>query len=700
MRKRVSRFSCANRLHLLADYWPVLVLAAMLAWSWRNLDFFHTLPAYGDTFEWMWALSWYGDALRAGQSITVYPLAFYPVGWYYADTFYLTLSLLPLHLLAGPAFTFNLVALLSFVVAYAGAFSLARRFLSTSNAGIVGLLFSFCGVRWFHMIGHLNILIGTALLPWILWSVERAVRASRDGQHPWRWLVLAGVLWTASMSGSMYFAFLGGLGLLTWVAGYWITKAIGWRTAALLLAVPTAVALLLDAPAIYLLYRGSFGQGVAFYNIAEVNFWGASLNSLPLPSLDHPWLGRMAMQIYRGLPYEQGAANLGLVASLLALAGCWAARRRPAWRPVMLLGITGVVLAAGLTLKWDNQSLAWPWLRPLNVALWQLGHWLKPSFFAGTTPPPPFDTAIPAPGMLLTILLPVIERARVFARFALVGSVAVFMLAAFALSLVRNRWLRLILTLLLLVELLPPSLPALPFAGISHPAFEWLATQDLKGGSVADIVAGHPYTPALFMEGESIWATRLHGKPTVGGASSIWPAHTAFLYHWLASREHAFWDPNVGPVLRAFNVRYLLLYVRGDMEKTLLADARASAELKFLRCFDPAPTGGPWSYPICVVEVPPAPSEHVNLILEDGWSGQEEWGVWAEGTRSSALWVAHTKAAEVLEIEMFPNCRPDRRQRVSFSVNGSEVGRYDFQECEQHTARHRGARVVGAARGK
>jgi hypothetical protein len=154
-----------------------------------------------------------------------------------------------------------------------------------------------------------------------------------------------------------------------------------------------------------------------------------------------------------------------------------------------------VLLALGLTLKWDNQTLSLPWLSPVTDTFWRLGHQLKPRFFVQATAPAPFDTAIPGPAMLLAAIIPSIEQARVFARFALIGSIGVAMLAGLTLTLVRYRWLRLGLALLLVIELLPRPLPALPFAGVSHPAFDWLAQQQLDGGSVVDIVAGHPYTP-------------------------------------------------------------------------------------------------------------------------------------------------------------------------------------------------------------
>jgi hypothetical protein len=313
-------------LNLFKRAWPVVVLAAMLVWGWRGQDFLHSIPYYGDTLEMMWALSWYGDAIRTGHSIAVYPLAFYPSGWHYAENLVMLLALLPLHWIAGPAFAYNIGVLATFVVAFAGAYKLARRFVGRGAATIAALLISFWGFRWFHTIGHLNILIGSALLPWILWTLDGVLRTPGRSRG---WLVLTGALWAASMSGSMYFAWLAGVAVVAWIGGCLAARAIHWRTAILALAIPAGVALLLSAPAIYWMWHNTSQDGVAFYTLSELNYWNASVNSLPLPALDHPLLGSYARSLFGGQPFEQGAANLGFLASLASVPRCGDASGAP-----------------------------------------------------------------------------------------------------------------------------------------------------------------------------------------------------------------------------------------------------------------------------------------------------------------------------------------------------------------------------------
>ena len=180
----------------------------------------------------------------------------------------------------------------------------------------------------------------------------------------------------------------------------------------------------------------------------------------------------------------------------------------------------------------------------------------------------------------------------VFARYALVAAVAVFLLTGLGLSMVRNRWARLTLVVMLILEVLPAPMASLPFPPPVHPAFEWLKQQSMAGEGIADLIAAHPSTPELFNEGETVFATLYHGKPTVAGASSIWPADIMFLYDWLASHQHSFWNLDMVPILRFYGVRYILLHMRSEMEPTILEEARSNQELRFVNCFPAVPVGG------------------------------------------------------------------------------------------------------------
>jgi hypothetical protein len=671
---------------------PWVVFAAFLVWGWRGQDFVRSLPTYGDILEFTWALSWYSDALRHGMSPLVAPVAFYPGGWNlttYATGFLFLPALAPLYRLAGAAFAYNTAVLLMFVLSFGGMVALARRSMGLLGATVAATLYTFWGFRWIQTIGHLNILYGSACLPWLIWALERALDAreavsAQPGRRSLGWFVLVGLVWASAIVGSMYFVWIGGILLAGWLLGRRLGRQINWRTAVIGFAVPAGVALLLSLPVLIAYWRASASIGAGSYDLAEVNFWGASLNSLPLPYVFHPWLKSFATSIYRGITYEQGAANLGLLAVLAALGGAWAARRDRRWMPVLILTPIAVVLSLGLTLKWDNTSLRWEGLRPIDTALWQVGHLLKPDVFVEAQPPAPFDAALPLPGMLLAAVVPLFERARVFARYILIAALGVFMLSGLAVMRVRWGWARWLLAAVLIFEVIPPPLERVPFPPPPHPAFEWLRQQ--PNGAVADLLAAHPGTLVLINRGETVWATRLHGKPAVGGASSVWPASTTYMNEWLATHPHAFTGPTAVPLLRFFGTRYLLLHMASDWEKEILEEARQNPELNFLRCFDPPAGPGAWQYPICALEVVPPVNAAVNLAPVEGWSGQEDWGVWAVGPESRAAFVAMTQRPHRLTLEVFPNCIPGRTQALTVEVNGVQLAEHAWERCEPWAA--------------
>ena len=116
---------------LAARIGPWLLFAAFLAWGWRTTDLSHTVPAYGDVLEGLWALTWHADALQLGLSPVRSPLLFHPVGWYMATYAWgpaVLALLVPLHTAGGAAFAYNVATLLTFLIAFAGAYTLGQRF--------------------------------------------------------------------------------------------------------------------------------------------------------------------------------------------------------------------------------------------------------------------------------------------------------------------------------------------------------------------------------------------------------------------------------------------------------------------------------------------------------------------------------------------------------------------------------------------
>jgi hypothetical protein len=664
---------------------PWAAFGLLLLWGWRVSDLAHALPTYDDVLEVVWITSWYDAALRGLHGAQLFPLIFFPAGWHvatYAGGPALLLGLLPLNWLGGPAFAYNVLALITFIVSFAGMRRLASGFLGALATTVTALLYTFWGFHWLRIIGHMNVLIAVAVLPWMLWSLERSVDGGRRTNS---WLVLTGVLWALAATSSWYFLPMGAVLLLCWVSGRFLGGAIPDRRAALRsLLIPAAVGLLLCTPFLVDFVRQSAAANAAPYSISHVSSWDASLNSFPLPSVDHPWFGSLARAVYRGPTNEPGQANFGFLACILALLALSPALKdRRRWLPALIVAGVGLLLALGLTLKWDGQTMRWEALRGLNEAIWRLGHFLKPGFFAAEHPPPPFDTAIPLPGLLLGALVPFWERARVFARYALLASLGVYLLTGLGLERVRRpkgaRW---VLAVLLVIGVVPHPSGNVPFPGTPHPAFEWLRGQPTDGQGVVDLDAWQPDLLYLPNRGQTLLATEYHQKATLAGASSILPAHVAFFDGWLAAHPHAFLDPDFAPLLRQFDIRYILLHISGGYAKDALQDARQNRELREAGCFDPPAEPGPWPYPICILEVQPSKTPAVNVILRNGWSGAEEWGHWVEGTEARASWAAPMRKPSRLALDIFPICVPGRPQGVTIEVNGKILTTHQWQECE------------------
>lgn len=659
-----------------------LLFGLLLLWGWRTTDLAHSVPSYGDALEGLWATHWYAEALANQQSPAWYPLAYHPAGWYvftYAWGPANFLFLLPLHWLGGAAFAYNAATLLSLAIAFGGSLLLSRRFMPWFGATVAALLYTFWGLRWYGTVGQLNISLASAFLPWLIWSLEKGFASSR---RDWAWYLLAGFLWAAGISTSLYFVWLDGVAVLCWL----VARHVGTGQGALALfrraAWVTVPAVVLSMPAILSFAQASAAAAAYQFTILDVNVLGANANSLPLPSPQHPFLGGIVSHLYQG-PRENeiSQASLGTLALVVALIGMGAAWRDKRWRWIFVTGLVGVVLSLGLTLHWNDHLVQTPLLRPVNQALWWVGYHLKPQFFMYPEAPEAFLNAVPLPGLPAAAVLPLFERGRVLARYALLAGMAVFMFAGIGLSRIRWRWLQVGLAALLIFEVLPPPTQSYAFPPPSHPAYAWLRAQTDSASGLAEFATDGERKLILPLGGDVIWATRDHGRPTIVGASSIWPGHTVYLMRWLSEHPDAFADSEFGPLLRFFETRYVLLHMYGGWQEDALRQAQENSDLRFVQCFDPASLSQPFDHRICIFEVLPPSAPSLNVWFREGWSGPESWGRWIDGVTARALWVAPVNSSYHLHFEAFPACAPDEHQTVEIRVNQISILRHQWEDC-------------------
>jgi hypothetical protein len=593
------------------------------------------------------------------------------------------LLLLPLHRLGGPVFAVNIAMLASCLIAYVGAYLLARYYLDRFTAILPALAFTFWAMRWYEMMGGImQIFLGSAFMPWMIWSVERSYRSER---HRNAWLLLAGAFWSVAFMMSQYFAVAGAAVVFIWILFWGNGESPSWRRRLASLALAIGAFLLVSAPWLFLNLRETRLADPSYYGVLEVNFDSASLNSLPIPFLYHPWLGPLARRVFRGPPWEPSVANLGFAASLLALVGAALALKKRAWRPVLALTVAGLLLTTGMSVHWDARSVAAPWLRPLDRALWQLGHALKPAFFSQAEPPPPLDTAIPLPAYLLVVLAPFFERGRMFSRYGLIAVTGVYMLAGLALGRLPRAWQRILLGSVMIFALIPPRLDAFPWPPKLHPGFVWLSQNLQSGEGIINVVGIHPSTMGTVIGGETLLAAHLHRLPTASGSAGVKPRHAQYLETWLATHQHPFWQPDLPRILQAYGVRYVAIQMEGEWEPELWKEAQVADDFTARQCFDPEEGGQPWDWPVCVVEVTPKATPGFNVLLHDGWSGMEDWGAWSESTEAEAQWIATARTPYRLTLTAFPQCRSDARQHVELEVNGKPVAAYQWPDCELWT---------------
>ncbi len=649
---------------------PWVFFWGFFVYGWRVRNPFTHIPGYGDVLEVLWGIQWYHESLLVKRVSPLFtPLVFHPLGWHTATlahtpTFFLIAQ--SLYPLGGAAFASNILSVVALIVAFGGMVRLARCFVSLPVA--IAIALAFLSIFWGRLGGHLHMMWVFALLPWLVWAIGREIRPTSG----YRWGILCGVIWGLMINFQLYGSFIGALAFVFW--GRRIFRAKYIRQA--VIAALTAFVLGLPVMALYLL--GSRADQTHYFGIEHNMWWGASLNSLFIPPVFHPiaFIRDISRTLYIGPHDESGVMNFGLTTSWLALIGAVVVLKTKRQHTGLLwLTLTGILLGLGLLLRWNGEVLQYPIFRPLNAGIWWLGHKLKPALFPTPNPTSYFESGVPLPGFLLTAVIPFWEGARTVSRYAVLGMLGAVVLAGIALQHF-PKGMRYLITVVWLVEMLPRPTGNVPVPSNLHPAYAWVAGQELEPGEgIADIAY-----PTLEIGGETLWAIGIHNKPNVSGAGSFWPEHTFVLWNYLLDST-ALSRPETGVVFRQYGVRYVFLHMRGEKERRMWEMVQENPAFRAVDCWDPLSWPTPWPYSICVAEVLPVQGP-VRVLLGKGWSGREEWGVWAEGLRSEAGWLAVAQDGYRLRIGAFPFCVPRRHQEMSIWVNGERVGEHRWENCD------------------
>ncbi len=447
------------------------------------LHFGSALPGDGkDAWQNYWDYWWLRTALAAWHNPYQTPLLYAPYG---VPLYLHTLNpfngfvTLPIQLLFGLTAAYNSVVILSLTLAAFFAALLVGHVSGGRRAGFVGgVIYAFGSYHLAQLLGHAN-LIASEWLPAYMLALIVAIEAGgRARLLPAFGAFVALTLLT--LCDWQYVLFAG-----VFTACYGVYHALARRS-----LVPLAVAAavggawaivatpLLLATAREL--RDTAGDRPAVLGAAS---FSADLLSFFVPSPLQTWWGAWAERV-GGLaqaPVVERGVFLGVLPLLLAACGLWLARRRAAFWAVF----------AGFC-----------FLLALGPVLQIAGH--------------PFGN-VPLPYRLLQ-LLPGVNVSRVPARFALLVTLALAILAGLGLVGLRARFPRLdrgafrfVVTPLLVAALLAEHL-AIPYpltATEESPFYRQLAAS-AEPGTILEL-------PFSLTRSTSLFGQTIHGRPIVGG---------------------------------------------------------------------------------------------------------------------------------------------------------------------------------------
>lgn len=337
------------------------------------------------------------------------PKFFFPSGWNTLTGSHspsLILPTVPLTMLLGPIFAYNLVMALGFLFAAAGTYALVYKLSRDRLAGaLAGVSYAFCMTRLFRIGGHINVQWGSAWIPWIFFCIEMG-RLADNRKKQRRWFILAGASYAGSVLCYFYYVYLAALPLAGYLIWYLWQQRNGraqLQQAFLNVVSLFATSAALVAPFAVPVILARSKLDVAPYPLEATVAFGISPDRLLLPNRYHPlWGSRFATRFPD--VGEQTIIFLGLTAVALALIALFLPVHKHR-NGYLAVAAVSFILGLGPELHWNTQSLG-----------------------------------IPLPGLLLFNYLPFYNVLRVWARFAIVLNLCVAVLAGLTVAYIRPRW--------------------------------------------------------------------------------------------------------------------------------------------------------------------------------------------------------------------------------------------------------------------
>lgn len=522
----------------------------------------------GDNFAYLWKIWWFEKAMvDLHQNPLFAPHILYPEGFDFARdeaTISNTLFSVPLTLWFGHITSYNLMLLLTYILAGFGMYLLVYYLTKSTIAGIVsGVIFAFSPYHQMRGLQHLN-LATIQWIPFLFLYVEKFLRELRL-KHAF----LAGIFYALTALAAWYYAYYVAVTLAIYLlirarplGAFWMNK--NFLKGVLVFF---AVSFILVAPFAISSFK-LHSTGVMKYKFIDVDTYSASLEDFFVPASFHSFWGNFFHQTFGSLKldWSEHMLYLGIVPVLLALFAIKRRRKENAVSASAWLALITFIFALGTTFHIFGERV-----------LIRIPRFLKSFTIRKAFP-------IPLPMLLFFFALPFISSTRVWSRFGLMTMFFVALLAGWGTAEFsdiiqkrfnfRNTNLILGVSLVFLVLLDFTAVP-LPMSKIEpRPVDIWL-------GKIKEQFTIIQLPDAT--QGPQLLYTIYHNKRIANGCGAFLPPQFNIDLYGLKSLP----DKNSIRILRKMGIRYLLLNREkyGEKWKELSAKLEMSKSLKKVGVF-------------------------------------------------------------------------------------------------------------------
>jgi len=551
-----------------------------------------------DNYEYLWKMWWFKHALLdLNQSPLTAPHIFYPQGFQLAHAELSPLHTvigLPLTWLWGEIPTYNLFAMLSFIITGWATFALVRRLTNSNWAGLLaGVLLS---LTPYHVVRYGGIIplasiegIPLFFLGLELWFSERR----------FRWTAVAGIGFVLSAWASIYYA--AGLLLLGPICAVVRMRPLNqslrdrqnWISIAILVLVAILALGPLSIP--YIRLNRQVDLSIA---LDEVDFWSASVSDYVIPSGLHPLWGEWVRGNLLSVSdeYPQIALEFILSASWIGLLfAAYGWRRSPssARQAIFWLLFAATILSLGPRLHLGRHPVVLPTPKSITDGFHRLMNSLGALLPSGENYQllETDGVTIPLPALIVRWLLPPLQGMRAWNRYTIFAIMGLSLLAGLGYAAwvtqelappsfvkeLRQRRKHIagaVVLSLALFELWPGRIPLQPVQ--SRPVDEWLARQPDQF-TIMEL----PLTSAL--SAPQMLYTRYHGKRIAFAYGTYFPYWYRQEFPELSNCP----DSACLELLQSWDVKYLLLNREALPEDSQLEAAlNQTAELNRIVVFD------------------------------------------------------------------------------------------------------------------